>query len=253
MMTTYPSCITDSQLCNSCYASQSCTNCKDDNSPPSCSDYCNSGCNTTCKSAQTFCSNGVQKIVNHADVPSFMSGCWAKDQIIYNNWKATDWNNVLKALSKAASLGKERSQGSLPSYTSASSNGVVTAEIYNSMVDCINFFNKSISKVNVNDVIRASHALALETGYNSATFNSSVCDVCNAGNENRNDCNCDCDCDCDCSCGCSCDCDCPCTCPGCSCSCSNPCLYHEELCKGDRLGCQRYHHLLGYVSRFVHS
>lgn len=226
MATTYPACITDYQLCNDCYASQSCTNCINNNTPPTCSDYCNSGCNTICDVAQTFCYNGVLTVIDHADVPDFMTGCWVKDEFIFRNWRAADWNKVLDNLAAAAALGFEQNQGTIPAQIKVTADpenaphppgSLVTAAAYNSMVDSINFFNQNLPHVNVGDVIRGAHALALEEGYNGMTFNDNVCDVCNAGNENRNLCNCDCDCMCDCSCDCDCDCDCP----GCDCSCSN--------------------------------
>lgn len=226
MATTYPSCISDSEICNFCYASQTCVNCVDGSGNHPCSAYCNTGCNTKCDVAQTFCYNGVLTVIDHADVPDFMTGCWVKDEFIFRNWRAADWNKVLDQLKDAAALGLVENQGTIPAQIKVTADpenaphpagSLVTAAAYNSMVDSINFFNQSLAHVNVGDVIRGAHALALETGYNSMTFNDSVCDVCNAGNENRNMCNCDCDC----ACTCSCDCTCACSCSGCDCSCSN--------------------------------
>lgn len=50
MATTYPSCINDTELCNFCYANQTCVNCVDGSGSHPCSAYCDSGCNTICDS-----------------------------------------------------------------------------------------------------------------------------------------------------------------------------------------------------------
>ncbi len=228
-MATYPSCIADSQLCSSCYASQSCLTCADGDSGNSCSAYCNSGCNTSCNSAQTFCNLGVQTIVNHSDVPAYPGEAVSINDIIAYKWTATFWNSLRSQLQNAATLGQVQNQGSIPSSDAVATDYIVTAAYYNQVVAMINFFNSSVSTAAIEDVIYATRAEALRTGYNTAKFNTTVCDICNAGNENRNDCNCSCDCDCgcscDCDCSCPCDCDCACSCscscPGCSCSCSN--------------------------------
>lgn len=226
-MATYPSCISASQLCTFCYASQSCTTCANRNSDGNpCANYCNSGCNTRCDTAQTFCNLGVQTINNHTDVPNFPAGCLVKDELIFRSWTATFWNTLRTQLTNASKLGLVKKQGTIPASTAAvadpcndvhPANSLITAEKYNQVIAMLNFFNQNLPKVNQFDVIRASHALALQTGYNSGTFNKDVCDVCNVGNENRNSCNCSCACSCSCTCACSCSC----ACPGCDCSCSN--------------------------------
>lgn len=229
-MTYYPSCITDFQICNFCYASESCLNCNDGNSWRQCSNYCNTGCNTICITAQTFCNLGVETVVDHADVtPKTLNGCWQKDEFIFRNWTASFWNTLIKSITDAAKLGVVQNQGTPPGATQAvadpcnnthPANSLVTAEKYNQQVARINFFNKSLSTVigaaqvgcENADVIRGTHAMALKNGYETMKFNKNVCDVCNVPEQNRNSCNCSCTCSCACQCGCDCDCDCDCGC-----------------------------------------
>lgn len=232
-MTYYPSCISDSEICEDCYASETCQNCYNGSGDHPCSDYCNSGCNTICDVAQTFCYNKVLTVIDHADVPAFPDGCWVKDEFIFRNWTAKFWNDVTKYISDASELGVDTSQqdsaGTLPSFDQAVADrcnnahpqgSLITATFYNQMCDLINFFNQNLQHVvgyfstpaDPGDVIRGAHAMALKDGYESMTFNSDVCDVCNAGNENRNKCNCSCVCSCSCACDCSCSCTCDCSC-----------------------------------------
>lgn len=220
-MTYYPSCITDSQICNKCYASESCQNCTDGSGNHPCSAYCNSGCNTICISEQTFCALGVEVTIDHADVKPYPQGCWEKDQFIFRNWTAEMWNNVLGWIDDTAKLGVEQNQGTPPGHTKVNpdpdnvthvENSLVTAEKYNQMVAKINFFNQSLATVKQGDVIRGTHAMALKDGYEDKTFNQDVCDVCNVPDQNRNSCNCSCVCSCSCSCNCTCSCPCYCGC-----------------------------------------
>lgn len=228
MATTYPECITDDELCSKCYASESCMNCFNGSGDHGCSAYCDSGCNTICDVAQTFCYNGVETVVDHADITKWPYNCYVKDEFIFRNWRSAMWNERINQLTKAAGLGlvckQSQSSGGIPSsgaFTTPDpqnfphpANSLVTADKYNKMVARINYFRKSLSTVKgaaevgceAADVIRGTHAMALYNGFNSMKFNTNVCDVCNAGNENRNDCNCDCDCDCTCDCDCYCNC-----------------------------------------------
>lgn len=235
MPTTYPSCITDAQICNKCYASESCDTCYDGDGGNSCSAYCNSGCNTICVTAQTFCNLGVETVINHADISMFPAHCYVKDEFIFRNWRAAMWNDVLQWQTDASKLGKickqSQSSGGIPGcvqkVTADPENhphpagSLVTAKAYNNMVARINYFRQSLGTVvgvadnGIGDVIRGTHAMAIFNGYNTMKFNTNVCDVCNVANQNRNSCNCSCDCSCDCTC----DCACSCSCGGCSCSC----------------------------------
>lgn len=216
-MAYYPSCISDSQICNNCYASQSCTNCGSSNSPHSCSSFCNSGCNTICNSSQAFCSIGIENINSHSDVPKYTPVCQVKDEIIIRNWTAVYWNSIRTRLLKASTLGAKQPQGAPPAFTNAAASpppqlvahppeSLITAEKYNQVVDNLNHFGAALTKVAKEDVIKAAHSVALNTGNTNAKFKSNVCDVCNAGSENRNNCNCACQCSCGCDCGCGCNC-----------------------------------------------
>lgn len=229
-MATYPACISDGQICTFCYASESCETCANEDSGPNpCETYCNSGCNTMCDAAQTFCYNGVLQTILHTDVAPYPDCCTVKDEIIHRNWTANFWNQIRNAMMITSELGIVKNQGSIPPSDAAVADpcmnaphpdgSLITAEKYNQVADMINFFNEAVAHVNMNDVIMGAHSLALKTGYEAKTFNMDVCDVCNAGNENRNNCNCSCACSCTCT--CPCDCSCSCSCPGCSCDCSS--------------------------------
>ncbi len=235
-MATYPSCISNSQICNNCYASQSCTNCVDGSGSHPCSAFCNSGCNTKCNSCQTFCQLSVENINNHSDVPSYTPTCAVQDEIISKNWTAKYWNDLQTRLKKAATLGLVQTQGSIPSSTPAvqdtnlgtatshPANSLIDAKKYNEMIAMMNFFRQSLATVNAEDVIKAAMAKRLNDGAAGARFNVAVCDVCNVTGQNRNDCNCSCQCSCGCSCNCTCACQCNCSCScncNCSCSCSS--------------------------------
>lgn len=212
---TYPACITKTELCSSCYNGESQTCSTSSNAGSGCAT-----CNSACQTAQNYCS--VNQAVSHWVGVFPMTGCQATDEFIHRGWKASEWNATLKKLADAAALGELQSQGTIPTQITVAADpdntsphpagSLITAAAYNSLVDSINHFNRSVGKVSAGDVIRASHALALKNGYNSATFNTNVCDVCNAGGQSECACNCSCSCSCDCNCGCS-----------CSCSCSNPC------------------------------
>lgn len=232
-MTTYPSCISDSEICNNCYASESCTTgyyCRE--SAPDCMAYCNTDCNTVCNECQTFCELGVETVVDHADVHSWnelvslghSEGCFVKDQIIFRNWTAALWNGILMEItSNAGTKGLEcahtQSSPNIPVISPGIANpdpcndthiggSLITADKYNVMADTLSWMRVNVAHVKVGDVIRGlQHATEIMNKYNDMQFNTDVCDVCNAEIQNRNDCNCSCDC----SCGCG----------GCSCSCSN--------------------------------
>lgn len=100
-------------------------------------------------------------------------------------------------------------------------NSLVVAKKYNEVATKINRFHQNVATVvghadnDIGDVIRGAHAAALVNSYNAATFNPTVCDVCNVSMENYPNCDCNCPCPCSCNCGCACPCSCSC---GCSCS-----------------------------------
>lgn len=110
------------------------------------------------------------------------------------------------------------------------SNGVITANMYNQVEEKIARFNSSYDKVEKEQIISATIANAVKTAYEAATFNASVCDVCNAsGSQSKKTCSCNCPSCSSCpscsmcpSCSCSCSCNCT-SCPSCSCSCGSPC------------------------------
>lgn len=228
MATYYPSCLSQSQYCTLCNTAQNpanaCTSHTSNNSQSNeskCSAYCNSGCNSSCNTAQTICKVHSQYIKDHADVGAYPGVSVVKDDIIYQKWTADYWNSLVNKLNKAESVGRKVSQGSGGTVTETiGNNAPYTAKLYNQVRDKICNFNVSYAKVNKDDLITATVTNAIGTAYNSAKFNSSVCDVCNTDQTMRGGCGCNCSCACSCSCGCPCTCGCPC---GCSCSCSNPC------------------------------
>lgn len=226
-MATYPSCITESQICSSCYNDQDNpgpNDCKQSGGQP-CSAVCNSGCNTICDSSQAFCSIGVQTVTSHADVPGFPWGQVNKDDFIYKFWTADNWNKLIQQVKAAAELGQKQNNGINGSAsTSIEVKQLITADVYNQVENLLESFdNASYATVNKNDLITAATSNNIKNSYETMKFKTSVCDICNVGNEHRTgDCNCNCNCSCNCSCSCTCPCSCSCNC-SCPCGCSCPC------------------------------
>lgn len=206
-----------------------------------CAASCNS-CQNVCNSCQAYCQIGRQSITSHGDVPAFPNFCVAQNEIIIKNWTAANWNKIIDNLREAWTVGRLRPHGSPPNAqkvgsdapttgtsTSHVANSLVTAARYNEIVALINGLGGgSINIVAVNDVIKAAHAQAQRNGYNSSTFNSSVCDICNVSGAQITTCPCSCNCECDCSCACGCSCPCLCDCScGCSCNCGCYCGYNN--------------------------
>lgn len=121
----------------------------------------------------------------------------AKDEFIFREWTSEWWNDYQDDLLTADKMGKKVSQSAGVSFAARTTpdptnvphpaNSLVTAQKYNEMVTALSKFSSTISKVKGAaevgcenaDVIRASHAVALKTGYNNAKFKSTVCDICN--------------------------------------------------------------------------
>lgn len=208
-------------FCKYCNTSQkNNVNCK--NSSSNCSG-CQT-CNTKCTDKQNYCDYGYQKIFRHPDVGPYTDICMAKDEFIFREWTSEWWTDYQSDLLTADKMGMTHKMSNNPSLTQTTpdptnvphpANSLVTADKYNELVDALALFHTSIPKVKGAaqvgcenaDVIRASHALALKTGYNSATFDNTVCDRCNtSGNQVGGSCRCGsacgaCYCTCSCSCG----------------------------------------------------
>lgn len=222
MATLYPTCISDGEICNLCYVDQASPDCSQ-----RCQGYCISGCNTTCRSKQTFCDAfSIETVIDHADISAWPYNCYVKDEFIFRNWRSSMWNGRLAELREAINLGVKCSQSETsgaapcqqagtttpdPTNTPHPAGSLVTAAQYNQMVRRINYFNKSLGTVKGAaevgcenaDVIRGTHAMALYNGFNTMKFNKDVCDVCNTGSQHRTQsCNCNSTCDCYCDCNC---------------------------------------------------
>lgn len=238
MATYYPCAQSKQQLCKLCNTVQSFPNCCESssskngkNEQKACDVYCNSACNSLCNTAQTICGLHNQYIKNHPDVGEWPglnrdiiactatnenpSGSGARGDIISEVWTKDFWNSLIAQLNAAERVGRTQKQGKYVSAQTAVTNGAITANHYNSIRDKICNFNISYNKVIQNELITATKANAIRNAYNSATFNSNVCDVCNSGDQSVHA---GCSCNCSCPCSCSCGCDCPCSC-SCSCSC----------------------------------
>ena len=232
MATYYPCNQTSYSMCRTCVTVQSgasscCTSSTSKNSSGSqawsCSSYCNVGCNSICNTGQGICAVHSQYIKDHADVGAYPGGTVNPNDFIHLNWTPAFWNSLIGKLNTAEAVGKTSSQGS-GGYVSAphASEDVATANLYNQIRSKITNFNTYYSTVSNDQLISATVANAMKTAYEDAKFDSSVCDVCNAGDQSiHGGCNCNCSCDCSCSCGCSCG-PCSCSCGPCSCSCG-PC------------------------------
>ena len=217
-----------SPMCKKCniYSPHEVPGCpdRDDDTQP-CSAYCNTrGSNNVCSSPQNYCAIGHQIVVSHGNMPKHPAiACVAKDQIIAKNWTAAYWNALVDALASAERFGHLVSQTDTAN-PYVQQNQVITAAIYNQMVNKYNNFHGGLSQVAKDQVIYgANHAATLTGKYGQLTFDTNVCDICNATVQGAGvcDCNCACPCDCPCDCPCPCSCDNPCSCDcGCSCSCN---------------------------------
>lgn len=204
-----------------------------------------STCNTVCQaSSQAYCVIGHELIQNHETVGKYTEICHIKDEFIFRNWTADWWNDYQDDLLTADKMGMKVPHNKGVNYTERAApdpcndthipNSLVTAKKYNEHVTNLSKFSVTIPSVvgvsdnGVGDVIKAAHALALRTGFNTAKFHSRVCDVCNTAAQYTFKCTCNCACSCTCSCasssrggscsrGCGCSCSCSC---GCSCPCS---------------------------------
>lgn len=239
MATYFPCAETKSSLCQLCNTVQSfpscCTSSSSKNTTGSleqkCDVYCNASCNSLCNSSQTICGLHSQYIKNHPDVGPWpgldrdVRACTAttenpdyqgeRGDLISEVWSREFWNSLIKQLNSAETVGRMQKQGKRASAQTAAENGPITLNHYNGLRDKICNFNTSYNKAAPHELITAAKANAMRNAYNAATFNSSVCDVCNSGDQSIHaGCSCNCSCACDCACGC----DCPCSC-SCSCSC----------------------------------
>lgn len=234
-----PSCITNAQICSLCNTAQSfssaCTSKSSKNSKNNeqkCSVYCNSGCNTKCNTAQTYCNLEHEFISSVGGSYPIKEVCGSYNQDCgYNQydridttWSATNWNSLIKCITTAENSGSgDGAQGSVGTVTAAKSNDPITMSQYNEIVTKLNGFNNTsidkASRLNNQDIITATKANALRSGYNNAKFKTTVCDICNAGEEHVAPAGCHCNCNCSCACSCACGCSCPCN---CSCNCTNP-------------------------------
>lgn len=206
--------------------------------PLQCSTYCNINCNNECESSQRYCDIGYQSIVKHGDVGSYPGTTIQKDDFIHEKWSASYWNSLIDKIEMAESVGKKVSHGSAGSVTAGIGYPYFqTADLYNQVnTKLTNFRDASYSKVQVDQLITATVANAIQTAYTNAKFNASVCDVCNAtGSQSVQECLCNCPtcsvcsscpscptCSSCPSCACSCACSsCSCNCSSCSCNCSS--------------------------------
>ena len=246
-MATYPECIQLSEHCSFCNTGESfpgCSNLNDGTQP--CSAYCDSGCNTNCLTAQGYCNRNRQYIKNHDDVGPYPGVTISKDTYIKDYWTVEFWNSLITKLNTAGVTGIFREDKDPVPHDFVSSGDPITADLYNAVRDTlVNNFHVSNTleyrRVQKDELITATLANAIQTAYNSATFDALICDLCNVGDQHYDGssctCNCSCTCSCPCACSCSCPCPCSCSCPcpcdcgcscsgcscsGCSCSCSSP-------------------------------
>lgn len=203
--------------CQNVNASPFCTKCNTNESQTWCyqSDPCPE-CNTKCTSCQAYCQLGYQLIRNHGTVCDYKDPkCMAKDEFIFENWTADYWNTALQdMLLTADKMGEKQSQNAGVSFPYGRAqpdpknethipNSLITADMYNDIVNALAKFSSSIPRVAKEDVIRGAHALALSTGYKAAVFKTSVCDICNGAGYQHAGCSCNSACNCYCSCSCS--------------------------------------------------
>ncbi|MBE6148312.1 MAG: hypothetical protein E7167_02190 [Firmicutes bacterium] len=200
---------TVNEVCEACYASES--SCKPDFGSSTESTYCGN-CNVQCNTSQSFCSIGIQNISSHGNVGSFSGFGATSDNLIFEKWTASKWNELQQLYEIANGLGIKQNQGASFSFTRAAAdpcnnthpaNSLITAEKYNEFSTAAEKFGSYIPTVTggpSGTVITAGHSTNLENGFSNAKFNTSVCDICNAGTEH----NCGYNCSCNYNCGYNC-------------------------------------------------
>jgi hypothetical protein len=173
----------------------------------------------------------VQEITSHADVGTFSwTGCIAKDEIIMKAWTAAEWNTLAENIQTAYNVGLLQMNGAVPDFTEAVADpcnnshpegSLITADMYNEFTTALQGLHSTLpTVVQKETVISGEAADAQLEGFLNATFNTNVCDLCNAaGNQSSiSGKNCVGG---SCTCGCSCACTCMCS-WACSCGCSSP-------------------------------
>lgn len=134
---------------------------------------------------------------------------------IHENWTVDFWKQLIDKLDIAETVGKTKSQGSAKEVSYPIEDNPITYTFYNDIREKLCNFNVNYNEVKQNDLITAAVANAIQTAYNTAKFDSNICDVCNSGDQSIHPackCNCNCSCSCSCSCGCGCQCQCQCQC-----------------------------------------
>lgn len=227
MATYFPPCLDAHEYCTLCDTEQfyadACTSGGSRNTTDNkqeCEVFCNSQCNSECNEPQTVCIRGPQYISQHPDVGGYNGSTVKPEDFIHEKWSASYWNTLIGKINAAEKIGRLSPHGSAGSVSACiGGEQFQTASLYNQVNTKLCNFNTSYGKVKVEDLITATIANAIGSAYNSATFNSSVCDMCNTDQSPyvKGGCGCNCSCACSCNCGCSCPCHCncgaPCTCP----------------------------------------
>ena len=89
-------------------------------------------------------------------------------------------------------MGLKSPQGASLSFSTVSNGNLYTSKLYNEFSTAASAFGSSTPSVNPEDLITVGRSKALETGFANGKFNSSVCDICNAGTQHNCGYNCNC-------------------------------------------------------------
>ena len=214
-------------VCNSCYVSGESSDCKPDNGSSQNSIYCGT-CNVDCNTSQAYCDIGHESITSHGNVGSF-SGFGANvNDLIHANWTVAKWNELHDLYLTANNMGLKSPQGASLSFSTVSNGNLYTSKLYNEFSTAASAFGSSTPSVNPEDLITVGRSKALETGFANGKFNSSVCDICNAGTQHNCGYNCNCNYNCNHNCNYNCKYD-------CSYDCSYDCDYDDSSADIQRL------------------
>lgn len=181
----------------------------------SCYTYCDTPtCNSDCETAQSFCAVGYQLITQHPDVGDDypMEKAIQNKTYIDELWTVENFKKLITWLNGAEEAGLTKKQGVSHNVDIPISGTDITADFYNDIRQKIMNFNvtdENYPSVKPGDNITAKRANAIKEAYESAKFNTNVCDICNTAEYYHPGCGCNCSCSC--SCGCSCNCGCPCS------------------------------------------
>lgn len=144
-------------------------------------------CNGVCDTAQNLCKIESQAATHYGG--SFNWPASPTGETIAKVWTAAAWNKLKAQLQTVYNRGSECSSGGqvwgANTMPTVSKDQIITADIYNDMVNALNKLGGGLSTVTgggVNGtIIRDYHASNMQSTYNGGQISTLACDECNVG------------------------------------------------------------------------